>query len=129
MAAAIHDYNPMALTRTRANPTSRPEPIRPLRKNDGKYITRSTIAATDQALAGVRGQRRRRDGRRVGVTTSRPIGTSVLDERHARGVQESRLGLWNFTGSFGVCDSGRFDVTRPGTGKLDRGMLELLQAG
>ena len=39
--------------------------------------------------------------------------------------------LWNFTGSFGICDSGRFDVayeTWHGR-KLDRAMLELLQTG
>jgi endoglucanase len=38
--------------------------------------------------------------------------------------------LWNFVGSFGICDSGRADVhyeTWRGR-KLDRAMVELLQA-
>ena len=38
--------------------------------------------------------------------------------------------LWNFTGSFGICDSGRADVKyeRWHGRQLDRAMLELLQA-
>ena len=39
--------------------------------------------------------------------------------------------LWNFTGGFGICDSGRYDVAYENWHgrKLDRAMLELLAGG
>ena len=39
--------------------------------------------------------------------------------------------LWNFTGGFGICDSGRTDVAYENWHgrKLDRAMVELLQRG
>ena len=45
---ALHDYNPMPLTHYKASwvnwDESWPEPIWPLRLNDGKYVVRATIA-------------------------------------------------------------------------------------
>ena len=48
VAAALHDYNPMPLTHYKASwvnwDESWPEPVWPLKKNDGKYVVRGTIA-------------------------------------------------------------------------------------
>ena len=48
VAAALHDYNPMPLTHYKASwvnwDESWPEPVWPLKKNDGKYVVRATIA-------------------------------------------------------------------------------------
>jgi endoglucanase len=139
VAAALHDYNPVPLTHYKASwvhwDESWPEPIWPLRKNDGKYVTRSTIARElvkpwqDFAAQGV--------GVMVGefgVFNFTPH-RYVLSWLHDTLEEFKKAGwgwaLWNFTGGFGVCDSGRFDVayeTWHGR-KLDRAMLELLQAG
>jgi endoglucanase len=138
VAAALHDYNPMALTHYKAPwanwDESWPEPIWPLRKNDGKYITRSTIARElikpwqDFAAKGI--------GVMVGefgiyhFTPHRYVLSWMHDTLEEFKKAGWGWSLWNFTGSFGVCDSGRFDVayeTWHGR-KLDRGMLELLQA-
>jgi len=139
VAAALHDYNPMALTHYKASwanwDESWPEPIWPLKLKTGKYVVRATIARElikpfqDLEAKGV--------GVMVGEfgchnQTPHRYVLSWLNDTLAE-FKKAGFGwaLWNFTGSFGVCDSGRFDVAYDDWHgrKLDRGMLELLQAG
>jgi endoglucanase len=139
VAAALHDYNPMALTHYKASwanwDETWPDPIWPLRKNDGKYVTRGTIAREvikpwkDFEAQGV--------GVMVGEFGAHNQASHrfVLSWMHDTLEEFKKAGLgwalWNFTGSFGVCDSGRYDVAFENWHgrKLDRGMLEVLQAG
>ncbi|MFI5458997.1 MAG: glycoside hydrolase family 5 protein [Isosphaerales bacterium] len=139
VAAALHDYNPMPVTHYKASwahwDESWPEPIWPLRKNDGKYVTRSTIAR--ELIKPWQEFEAKGVGVMVGefgVHNQTPH-RYVLSWMHDTLEEFKKAGwgwaLWNFTGSFGVCDSGRYDIayeTWHGR-KLDRGMLELLQAG
>jgi endoglucanase len=138
VAAALHDYNPMPLTHYKASwvnwNDSWPDPIWPLKTNDNKFITRGTIAREvvkpwkDFEATG------------VGVMVGEFGVYNQSPHRFTLSWMNDTLGefkkagwgwaLWNFTGSFGVFDSGRFDVaydTWHGR-KVDRGMLELLQA-
>jgi len=138
VAAALHDYNPMPLTHYKASwvnwDESWPDPIWPLTQNDGKAIGRGTIARElikpwkDFEAKGV--------GVMVGefgVHNQTPH-RYVLSWMNDALAEFNKAGwgwaLWNFTGSFGVCDSGRYDVAYETwhDRKLDRGMLELLQA-
>jgi endoglucanase len=139
VAAALHDYNPMPLTHYKASwvnwDETWPEPTWPLTQNDGKVVGRGTIVRevikpwTEFEAKGV--------GVMVGefgVHNQTPH-RYVLSWLHDTLEEFRRAGwgwaLWNFTGSFGICDSGRYDVafeTWHGR-KLDRAMLELLQAG
>ncbi len=139
VAAALHDYNPMPLTHYKASwanwNESWPEPIWPLKTNEGKYITRSTIARElfkpwkDFEAKGV--------GVMVGEFGAHNMAPHrfVLSWMHDTLVEIKKAGwgwaLWNFTGSFGICDSGRYDIayeTWHGR-QLDRAMLEVLQGG
>ena len=139
VAAALHDYNPMPLTHYKASwvnwDESWPEPIWPLKKNDGKYVVRATIARElinpwkDFEAKGV--------GVMVGEfgvfnQTPHRFALSWMNDTLA---EFKRAGwgwaLWNFTGGFGICDSGRYDVAYENWHgrKLDRAMVELLQKG
>ncbi len=99
VAAALHDYNPMPLTHYKASwvnwDESWPEPVWPLKKNDGKYVVRATIARE------LINPWKEFEAKGVGVMVGEfgvlqpdaPPVCPVLDERHARRVQEGRLGL------------------------------------
>lgn len=137
VAAALHDYNPMPLTHYKASwvnwDESWPEPVWPLKKSDGKYVVRATIARE------LINPWKEFEAKGVGVMvgefgvynqTPHRFALSWLNDTLA---EFKRAGwgwaLWNFTGGFGICDSGRFDVayeTWHGR-KLDRAMLDLLQ--
>jgi endoglucanase len=139
VAAAMHDYNPMPLTHYKASWTnwdaSWPEPIWPLKTKDGKYVTRATIAREliqpwkdfeAKGLGVMVGE--------FGVHNMTPH-RFVLSWMHDSLEEFKKAGwgwaLWNFTGSFGICDSGRSDIAYENWHgrKLDRAMLEVLQAG
>ncbi len=139
VAVSLHDYNPMPLTHYKASwvnwDESWPEPIWPLKLNTGKYVVRATIERDlikpfqDLEAKGV--------GVMVGEfgchnqTPHRYVLSWINDTLNAFKKAGFGWALWNFTGSFGVCDSGRFDVAYEDwhDRKLDRAMLELLQAG
>jgi endoglucanase len=139
VAVALHDYNPMALTHYKATwvnwDESWPEPIWPLKKNDGKYVVRATIARE------LINPWKELEARRVGVMVGEFGVFSQTPHRFALSWMNDTLAefkkagwgwaLWNFTGPFGICDSDRFDVAYENWHgrKLDRAMLELLQAG
>jgi endoglucanase len=139
VAASLHDYNPMPLTHYKASwanwDESWPEPTWPLTQNDGKVIGRGTIVRElirpwkDFEAKGV--------GVMVGEFGAHNLSPHrfVLSWMNDTLAEFKKAGwgwaLWNFTGSFGICDSGRYDVAFENWHgrKLDRGMLELLQAG
>ncbi len=139
VAVALHDYNPMPLTHFKASwvnwDESWPEPIWPLRLSTGKYVVRATIARElikpfqDLEAKGV--------GVMVGEfgchnqTPHRYVLSWINDTLAEFKKAGWGWALWNFTGSFGVCDSGRFDVAYEDWHgrKLDRDMLNLLQSG
>jgi endoglucanase len=139
VAVALHDYNPMPLTHYKAPwvnwDESWPEPIWPLRLNNGKYVVRATIERDlikpfqDLETKGV--------GVMVGEfgchnqTPHRYVLSWINDTLTAFKKAGFGWALWNFTGSFGVVDSGRFDVAYEEWHgrKLDKAMLDLLQAG
>jgi endoglucanase len=139
VAAALHDYNPMPLTHYKASwvnwDESWPEPIWPLRQANGKYVVRATIARD------VVKPWKDFEAKGVGVMVGEFGCHNQTPHRYVLSWMNDTLAefkkagwgwaLWNFTGSFGVCDSGRFDIAyeRWHGRKLDRGMLELLQAG
>jgi endoglucanase len=139
VAAALHDYNPMPLTHYKASwvnwDESWPEPVWPLKKNDGKYVVRATIARE------LINPWKELEARGVGVMVGEFGVYSQTPHRFALSWMNDALAefkranwgwaLWNFTGGFGICDSGRFDVAYENWHgrKLDRAMLELLQAG
>jgi endoglucanase len=139
VAAALHDYNPMPLTHYKASwvnwDESWPSPIWPLQKADGKYVTRGTI--TREVVTPWKEFRAKGVGVMVGEfgvynRTPHRFALSWMNDTLAE-FKKAGFGwaLWNFTGGFGIIDSGRYDVayeTWHGR-KLDRAMLELLQAG
>jgi endoglucanase len=139
VAVALHNYNPTPLTHYKASwvnwNESWPEPVWPLKKNDGKYVVRGTIVRElinpwkDLEAKGV--------GVMVGefgVYNQTPH-RFALSWMHDMLEEFKKAGwgwaLWNFTGSFGIVDSGRFDVAYEDwhNRKLDRAMLDVLQAG
>ncbi|MFO0909005.1 MAG: cellulase family glycosylhydrolase [Isosphaeraceae bacterium] len=138
VAAALHDYNPMPLTHYKASwvnwTEDWPEPTWPLTQADGKVVGRGTIAReVIQPWKELQAQG-------VGVMVGEFGCHNQAPHRFVLSWMNDTLqefkkagfgwALWNFTGSFGVFDSGRFDVSY-GTWhgrKVDRGMLELLQA-
>jgi endoglucanase len=139
VAAALHDYNPMPLTHYKASwvnwDESWPEPIWPLKLNNGKYIVRATIARE------LINPWKEFEAKGVGVMVGEFGVHNQTPHRYVLSWLNDTLAefkkagwgwaLWNFIGSFGICDSGRYDVayeTWHGR-KLDRAMLELLQAG
>jgi endoglucanase len=139
VAAALHDYNPMPLTHYKASwvnwDESWPEPVWPLKKNDGKYVVRATIARE------LINPWKEFEAKGVGVMvgefgvynqTPHRFALSWMNDTLAE-IKKAGWGwaLWNFTGEFGICDSGRFDVAYENWHgrQLDRAMLELLQAG
>jgi endoglucanase len=139
VAAALHDYNPMPLTHYKAAwvnwDESWPEPIWPLKKNDGKYVTRGTIAR--ELIQPWKELEAKGVGVMVGEFGAHNLAPHrfVLSWMHDTLEEFKKAGwgwaLWNFTGSFGTCDSGRYDIayeTWHGR-QLDRAMLEVLQAG
>src|SRR5262249_24957497 len=139
VAAALHDYNPMPLTHYQAPwvnwDESWPEPIWPLKKNDGKYVTRGTIAR--ELIQPWKEFEAKGVGVMVGEFGAYNLSPHrfVLSWMHDTLAEFKKAGwgwaLWNFTGGFGVSDSGRYDIayeTWPGR-QLDRAMLEVLQAG
>jgi endoglucanase len=139
VAAALHNYQPMPLTHYKASwvnwNESWPEPTWPLTENGGKVIGRGTIRRElikpwqDFAAKGI--------GVMVGEfgAHNRAPHRFVLSWMHDMLEEFKTAGfgwaLWNFTGSFGICDSGRYDMVYESWHgrKLDRGMLEVLQAG
>jgi endoglucanase len=139
VAAALHNYNPMPFTHYKASwvnwDESWPDAIWPLRQNDGKYVTRGTVRK-DLITPW-----KEFEGKGVGVMVgefgvhNQSPHRFVLSWMHDMLEEYKTVGwgwaLWNFTGSFGICESGRYDVaydTWHGR-KLDRGMLEVLQNG
>ncbi len=139
VAAALHDYNPMPLTHHKASWANWnkdwPAPEWPLTQKDGKIIDRRTIARDlvrpwldferkgVGVMVGEFGCHNRTPHREVLAWTA----DTLLEFKAARWG----WALWNFTGSFGVIDSGRDDVAYENWHgrKLDRALLELLQAG
>jgi endoglucanase len=139
VAAALHQYNPMPLTHYKAAwvhwDETWPEPTWPLTQNDGKVIGRGTIRR--ELIQPWKELEAQGVGVMVGEfgAYNQAPHRFVLSWMHDTLDEFKRAGwgwaLWNFTGSFGVCDSGRYDIaydTWHGR-KLDRAMLELLQAG
>jgi endoglucanase len=139
VAAALHDYNPMPLTHYKASwvnwDESWPEPIWPLKLNNGKYVVRATIARE------LVNPWKEFEAKGVGVMVGEFGVHNQTPHRYVLSWLNDTLAefkkagwgwaLWNFTGSFGIVDSGRFDVayeTWHGR-QLDRAMLDLLQAG
>jgi endoglucanase len=139
VAASLHDYNPMALTHYKASwvnwDESWPEPVWPLRRNDGKYVTRGTI--TREVIKPWKDFEAKGAGVMVGEFGAFKFAPHrfVLSWMHDTLAEFKKAGfgwaLWNFTGGFGICDSGRYDVAFESWHgrKLDRGMLEVLQDG
>ncbi len=139
VAAALHDYNPTPLTHYKASwvnwDDSWPEPIWPLRLNTGKYVVRATIARE------LINPWKEFETKGVGVMVGEFGVYNMTPHRYVLSWMNDTLtefkkagwgwALWNFTGSFGVCDSGRFDMVyeKWHGRKLDRRMLQLLQAG
>jgi endoglucanase len=139
VAASVHDYNPMALTHYKASwvnwDESWPEPVWPLKKNDGKYVVRGTIVR--ELIT----PWKELEAKGVGVMVGEFGVYNQTPHRFALSWMHDTLeefkkagwgwALWNFTGGFGVIDSGRFDVAYDDwhDRKLDRAMLEVLQAG
>jgi endoglucanase len=139
VAAALHDYNPMPLTHYKASwanwDESWPEPVWPLRLKTGKYVVRATIAK--ELIA----PWIEFEAKGVGVMVGEFGAYNQTPHRYVLSWMNDTLAefkkagwgwaLWNFTGSFGVCDSGRFDIAyRKWNGRqLDRAMLDVLQAG
>jgi endoglucanase len=138
VAADIHSYDPMPVTHYKASwanwDKSWPDPTWPLKERNGKIVDRETIRRTlivpwqELGKKGV--------GMFVGewgVHQHTPHEVALAWMRDMLGLfKEAGWGwaLWNFVGSFGVCNSGRVDVnyeTWHGR-KLDRAMVELLQA-
>jgi endoglucanase len=139
VAAALHDYNPMPLTHFKAAwvnwDESWPEPVWPLINAEGKYVTRGTIAR--EVIAPWTELRSKGVGVMVGEfgvhnQTPHRFALSWMHDTLAE-FKKAGFGwaLWNFTGSFGIIDSGRYDVAYEtwNNRKLDRAMLELLQTG
>jgi endoglucanase len=139
VAAALHDYNPMPLTHYKASwvnwDETWPEPVWPLKKNDGKYVVRATIARE------LINPWKEFEAKGVGVMVGEFGVYNQTPHRFALSWMNDTLAefkkagwgwaLWNFTGGFGICDSERYDLayeTWHGR-KLDRAMLDLLQAG
>jgi endoglucanase len=139
VAGALHNYMPMPLTHYKAPwvnwDESWPEATWPLTQTDGKVVGRGTIRR--ELIKPWKDF----EGRGVGVMVgefgvhNQTPHRFVLSWMHDMLEEYKMVGwgwaLWNFTGSFGICDSGRYDVayeTWHGR-KLDRGMLEVLQAG
>jgi endoglucanase len=139
VAASLHDYNPMPLTHYKASwvnwDESWPEPVWPLKKNDGKYVVRGTIAR--ELINPWKELEAKGMGVMVGEfgvynQTPHRFALSWMNDTLAE-FKKAGWGwaLWNFTGPFGIVDSGRFDVAyEDWHGRtLDRAMVELLQAG
>jgi endoglucanase len=139
VAAALHNYNPMPLTHYKAPwvnwNESWPEATWPLTQSDGKVVGRGTIRR--ELIKPWKDF----EGKGVGVMVgefgvhNQTPHRFVLSWMHDMLEEYKMVGwgwaLWNFTGSFGICDSGRYDVAYDSWHgrKLDRGMLEVLQAG
>jgi endoglucanase len=137
VAAALHDYQPMPLTHYKASwagwNDSWPEPTWPLVDNNGKTIGRDAI------VRDVIKPWKELEGQGIGVMVgefgchNQSPHRFVLSWMHDVLAEFKNAGwgwaLWNWTGSFGVCDSGRYDVAYESWRgrQLDRGMLELLQ--
>jgi len=139
VAAALHNYNPMPLTHYKASwvnwDESWPDATWPLTQSDGKVVGRGTIRR--ELIKPWKDF----EGKGIGVMVgefgvhNQTPHRFVLSWMHDM-VEEYKLvgwgwALWNFTGSFGICDSRRYDVAYDSwhDRKLDRGMLEVLQAG
>ncbi len=138
VAADIHSYDPIPLTHYKASwvnwNESWPEPTWPLKERNGKIVDRETIRRT--LFAPWQELERQGVGMFVGewgVHQHTPHKVALAWMRDMLWLYKQAgwgWALWNFAGSFGVCDSGRADVkyeTWHGR-KLDRAMLEVLQA-
>jgi len=138
VAADIHSYDPIPLTHYKASwvqwNESWPEPAWPLKERNGTIVDRETIRRT--LFAPWQELEKKGVGMFVGewgVHQHTPHKVALAWMRDMLGLyQQAGWGwaLWNFTGSFGVCDSGRADVKYEAWRgrKLDRAMLEVLQA-
>jgi endoglucanase len=139
VAAALHDYNPMPLTHYKASwanwDESWPEPVWPLKKSDGKYVVRGTIVRE------LINPWKEFEAKGIGVMVGEFGVYNQTPHRFALSWMHDTLeefkkagwgwALWNFTGGFGIIDSGRFDIAYEDwhDRKLDRAMLDVLQAG
>ena len=114
VAVALHDYNPMPLTHYKASwvnwDESWPEPIWPLKLNTGKYVVRATIER--ELIKPFQELETKGVGVMVGEfgchnqTPHRYVLSWINDTLTAFKKAGFGWALWNFTGSFGVCDSG-----------------------
>jgi endoglucanase len=137
VAADIHSYDPIPVTHYKAewahwNP-SWPDPTWPLKERSGKVVDRETIRRT--LFEPWKALEKRGVGMFVGewgVHQHTPHKVALAWVRDMLSLyKEAGWGwaLWNFVGSFGICDSGRADVKYESWHgrKLDRAMLEVLQ--
>ena len=139
VAADIHSYDPIQVTHYKATwvkgSDTWPVPTWPLKQPNGKVVDKETI--WNELFAPWKELETKGVGMFVGewgVHQHTPHDVALawvadmLDLYRRAGWGWA---LWNFTGTFGVCDSGRADVKyEPWHGrKLDRKMLEILQAG
>ncbi len=138
VAADIHCYDPIPLTHYKASwvkwNSSWPDPTWPLKQKDGKIVDRETIRR--QLFDPWKQLEKKGVGMFVGewgVHQFTPHEFALAWMRDMLSLyKEAGWGwaLWNFSGTFGVCDSGRADVHYENWHgrKLDRKMLELLQS-
>ena len=133
VAADIHSYDPIPVTHYKASwahwNESWPDPTWPLKERNGKIVDRETIRRT--LIAPWQELEKKGVGMFVGewgVHQHTPHTVALAWMRDMLGLfKEAGWGwaLWNFVGSFGVCESGRADVkyeTWHGR-KLDRAMV------
>ncbi len=139
VAAALHDYIPMPLTHYKASwvnwNESWPEPVWPLKNSNGKFVTGGSIARE------LFNPWKEFEAKGVGVMVGEFGVYNQTPHRFALSWMHDTLdqfkkagwgwALWNFTGPFGIIDSGRFDLAYDTwhDRNLDRAMLEVLQAG
>jgi endoglucanase len=138
VAGAWHSYEPMPVTHYKASwanwNESWPKPEWPLKLKDGKTVDRESLkrdlidpwkAIEAKGMGVMVGE--------FGCHNQTPHPVVLAWMKDTLGViNEAGWGwaLWNFTGSFGVMDSGRDDVKYESWHgrKVDRAMLDLLQA-
>ncbi len=138
VAADIHSYDPIPVTHYKAEwahwNKNWPEPTWPLKQRDGKIVDRETIRRT--LFEPWQKLEKQGVGMFVGEWgvhqhTPHPVALAWMRDMLEL-YKEAGWGwaLWNFVGTFGVCDSGRADVQYENWHgrKLDRAMVELLQA-
>ncbi len=138
IAADIHSYDPIPVTHYKATwvnwNESWPYPTWPLKEKNGKVTDRDTIQK--QLFDPWKELEKKGVGMFVGewgVHQFTPHEVALAWMRDMLGLYKQNgwgWALWNFVGTFGVCDSGRADVKYESWHgrKLDRKMVEVLQA-